>query len=638
MFGRVYTWSVLATIAVSILLVLSFEAVPVATNVIDIIADEPYDRPWLEIGRCFVGSEGWVSIMASYSNFTSPVVLISMPEVGDSTAINGFPVVPRIRNVEVFREDPDTSRVTFEARLFLVNESYCVETLYSPQYLNPLPITWMVAESGAYNVSNHYFIVGSSPIYRIDETFSGYNQIEISYPLGCKNSIINGTCHFPKGLPVQSISVVTQIQTLMYDRYLLVRGISISRDSFTSVLVSHDSFEETYFRLINPNETVGYMAFEANIQLNCAEMITLQTFASIGDVTSVDNSLPFLMDYIRPPGVFGMLTSFIGKDSTALRIFDTSRSSVGIIAQEDQCWDEEVTHSEAESASLLVVGVPTDFIGTDEDVCGVVYNDKTCITYLPGPDTATATRLTIFGYSDITNISFSAIDSVIGRAAVQDAVLLSQSPYIYPGDVIVEGSEPSIYGCSLLNAILSNYSNATLVVSENTTRMFWQVPFIVEEAGYNSTEEALYAFTNILAENVADGDFIAAIRNYEWITAGAVLELIYPVGVYCYYAELLYSPAPTQEPVIRRSSSHNPIDTPYFIPVIVTLGLLILICLICVLFMCCMTNRKERKEEEEKATAVPVAAVSSSSGRVLPEDSILDDSVAARIRRRGLNV
>jgi hypothetical protein len=551
-------------------------------------------------------------------------------------ALDGFPVVPRIRNFEVRRIDEDTTEVTFETRLFLVNKTYCIETLYNQRSLSSLPIYWMVAESGAYNISNHLFMVGTSPIYRVDETFSAYNNIKIPYPIGCLGEP-DAACGFPADVPINAISVITQIQTFLYETYLLVRGISIERRSFVAMLSSHDSFEETYFRLINPNETIGYMAFEAGIQLNCAEKITLQTFASINDVSSAGVSIPFIMDYIRPPGVFGMLNSLVGRDSVGLRVFETTRTSVSFLAQEDQCVDEEMLHTEMESASLLIIGAPTDFIGGEEDVCGVVYNDYTCIQDITGPPTPSATLLTIYGYSDIKNVSRNAITSVVGRAAILKAVLLDQSPYINPGDADVSDIEQTTANCSLAQTIADNYSNAGLIVPEDTTRMFWSVPFIVEKTGFNSVDETLQRFSDNLSDNVADGDFIATIRNYEWNIAGSVLATDDPVDVYCFYSELLYTAPPTQQPV-RRSVSHNPIDTPYFIPVVVPLAVLMFCCILLGLVICCMHNRKLRRMEQIQPvvmTAAPVAAV---GGRVTPEDEALDGTVAARIKRRGLGV
>jgi hypothetical protein len=494
----------------------------------------------------------------------------------------------------------------------------------------------MVVERGAYNISNHFFMVETSPMYRVDETFRAYNHIEINYPIGCPGDP-SGACSFPTDVPIDAISVITQIQTFFYETYLLVRGVSIKRKSFVAMLTSHDSFEETYFRLINPNETIGYLAFEAGIQLNCAEKITFQTYASIKDVTSVGVTIPFIMDYIRPPGVFGMLNSIVDTDSIALRVFETTRTSVSFLVQEDQCWDEEVMHSAMESASVLIVGAPTEFIGGEEDVCGVIYNDNTCIQDIHRPSTSSATRLTIFGYADIMNVSRNAITSVVGRAAILKAVLLDQSPHIYPWDSSVDEEEPSTAGCSLSQTITGNSSPADLAVAENTTRLFWRVPFIIEEVGFDSVEKALQSFSDILSGNVADGDFIATVRGYEWNVADAVLDSRYPVDMYCYHSEVLYTSSPTQQPVVRRSSSHNPIDTPYFIPVIVPLSVLVFCCLLCALCLCCSTNRKERMDEVRPAAMV-AAPVASVGGKVAPEDDVLDGTVAARIKRRGLNV
>ena len=160
--------------------------------------------------------------------------------------------------------------------------------------------------------------------------------------------------------------------------WLSVRSRNLLTISLQMLLVPHappvggrGSPYYTYETLVP--ELVSWVVFEENVRVKCAEGLQMET-AVVSTVTSDRISVNFFFAYDAKPGVFGMLSSMASVlDATSLRVFNVTRSGGSFITQEDQCVDEEVIHTTAETGSIFVIG---DATPSDTGMkCFIKYNN-----------------------------------------------------------------------------------------------------------------------------------------------------------------------------------------------------------------------------------------------------------------------
>jgi hypothetical protein len=238
---------------------------------------------WMEIGYTNVDISNWVTVTTSFTNFSDPVVFLSLPDIPGETSHDGHPAIGRIRRVENVRHSDDNASTSFEAKLYLSNDSHCSKQWYTPVSSPPVPLSWMVAERGAWNLSSNFFFVNTGPIYREDFTYSDYNFISEPNIAGCTSPYL--PCSFPDHVPTENLGAITQLQTLVYDRFLLVRGFSLNRQKGRYILTPHDAVVLSYYELWE-SESLGYMHFHGGVNLVCKERLTVETHIYVEAVTN----------------------------------------------------------------------------------------------------------------------------------------------------------------------------------------------------------------------------------------------------------------------------------------------------------------------------------------------------------------
>ena len=325
------------------------------SDAIDMIAGEVREDVWLEGGFTDAGDQEWVSISSSHDSFENAVVFISLPDIAGETSDDGYPAIPRVRNVV-----NNAGAVSFDVKLYQANDSFCLKTWIVPVAISPpVRVSWMVVEKGAWNVSGAFFMVDSGDITRKNSVVSDDDNFHrYDYPVGCVSS--TESCLFADPPPGDDadyyLGAILQLQTLVNDRLLIPRLKVIRKRFMRVVLQPHDSLTSSYYEIPDAEE-VAYMAFETNISIACVEGMSFETWA-YRDVTNVKLDVEFHYFYATPPGLFGLIgTSTSLTDSTGLRAFGRTQGSASIITQEDQCVDEETEHTTGETVYAFISGL-----------------------------------------------------------------------------------------------------------------------------------------------------------------------------------------------------------------------------------------------------------------------------------------
>ena len=232
----------------------------------NLVSGEPVTAVWLEGGFTSVGDQEWVSVTGSSSSFSSASVFVSLPSVAGEWANESFPAVARVRNVVT-----SGGVVSFETRLYQANDSSCSKEWHVPEAIAPVSLSWMIAEHGAYNVSGHYFMVGSGNITKTDDSFDNVNYPRFDYPTGCNGSTV--ICAYPETV---TVGVTLQLQTVVNDRLLIPRCRTVRVRFFRATLQNHESLDPSYYSIPDA-ETLSYLTFPIGMALSCVEKMTFET-------------------------------------------------------------------------------------------------------------------------------------------------------------------------------------------------------------------------------------------------------------------------------------------------------------------------------------------------------------------------
>ena len=340
----------------------------IPSDVTNLITKESVTETWLEGGVMYLSSSEWVSVTTTSSSFSSASVFMGSPDLLGAGGDTGFHVSARVRNVETSVD----GQVSFEAKLYLANDSFCSKEWYVPEPVGTegnIQVPWMVVEQGAYDVSGSKFMVSEGPITRTDiRAVVDANRVDFDYPVGCVSP--TEPCSMGEG---STLGVVMQLQTLVYDRLLIPRAYSLGSQRSRLVLQPHDSSSASYYVMLDP-ETLAYIVFESGLSINCQDSSLAITSTVFARVTHATRDMSFTGvsygSYGSLPGLYGSVTSSrrLG-DSTSVRVRNLTPAGATLNIQEDQCRDEEVVHT-WESVSVLALG-QSSVAGTV--MCQMVY-------------------------------------------------------------------------------------------------------------------------------------------------------------------------------------------------------------------------------------------------------------------------
>jgi len=349
--------------------------------VLDRISNNYLNTYWMETGFNAVSTRSWVSVTTHKSSFSTPIVLASLPDYGNQAATgNNFPVAVRVRNVVV------TSGVTsFDYKLYVPNDTFCLTTWASPTHVPATQVSWMVVEKGAYYLSTTagattgvHFVVLSGSINR-PSTDVASDFFAFSYPMGCGSSTTQ--CTFPSSVNKDELAAIAQIQTLNNDFFMFARTKSLSRSTITLALCVHDTTTPSYY-IVNTFETIGMLVVTGNVQFVCTEGLSFETFRQV-NVTYLPFQKVLAKTYVQVPGVYGMLLTYVSlTDSTNARTYSTTTTSFYIVTQEDQCYDEQQVHETKEDVGAFALGATTS---APEGTCFMDYNAPPTMSPTPTP-------------------------------------------------------------------------------------------------------------------------------------------------------------------------------------------------------------------------------------------------------------
>jgi hypothetical protein len=325
---------------------------------------------WMEIGFFLIIPDVWTSLETTYTNFTDPVVFLSLPNLAGDTSSEGKSTSLRVNNTLLTYVSNDEKLFTFEAKSLSVNDSYCTTIdNYTPGdlQLNSSFIGWLVVERGKFNISHKAFIIQTDVI----------NRTNVNDSTDPKNSFKSftqlGICDYGNNCKLDNADIIltmAQLQTTRYDRFLLLRAIGAGKRFVVYVLTPHDSLDDANFLIPSPGENYAWMLFEAGLRVTCVENLVLETYMQ--QVTYLKLQLFYANTFTVAPAVFGMVQTLLGRDSLGLRAFNIDTSSSNFITQEDKCSDPETQHTTEETAAILVIGRTA----MGDTVCGATFNDN----------------------------------------------------------------------------------------------------------------------------------------------------------------------------------------------------------------------------------------------------------------------
>ena len=208
---------------------------------------------WMEGGFANLDDRSWVSISTTQSVFSAPNIFISLPSIPGETSSDGYPAIARVKAVIT-----SSGRVSFQAKIYQANDSYCSKQWRVPRAISPpLEVSWLVVESGAYLLKSYQLMIGNGPITRVDSTTSNLNNfIRFNFPVGCVSS--TDSCRFPDTVSTTSVATILQLQTLVYDRLLIPRVRAMGLGFIRVFLQPHDSGDTSYFAMPTA-ETLSYV-------------------------------------------------------------------------------------------------------------------------------------------------------------------------------------------------------------------------------------------------------------------------------------------------------------------------------------------------------------------------------------------
>jgi hypothetical protein len=371
-------------------------------NTRDMITDTDMDHIWLEIGYTALNANTWTTVTTTVVNFNadndSPLLaFFSLPEYGNSSFADSFPMVPKMNGRPYRNGDGSYS---FEGILVMPDDAECSNEWWIPEDPGTLEMPWLIAESGVYNLSGNMIIVQEGNITRDnsnlvtnDTPYLTHHTVVFNYTTGCNSDAPEDPCRYddlPSDDPTIPVDVtyypwiyigsLQQLQTSKRkanathlhggirdvggalpspkELYLSVRGRRIFNDRAQYMVMTHAVDTNIYpdYEDVHDPELLAFMIYEKSLRIRCTEGLVIETEIFF-DITSDSFTFDYVSTFDFPPGLFAMLGSMTSVgDSTVLRSFDRTTGSSKFITQEDKCVDQEQKHINEESAFAFVVG------------------------------------------------------------------------------------------------------------------------------------------------------------------------------------------------------------------------------------------------------------------------------------------
>jgi hypothetical protein len=152
------------------------------SDALDLISRNYLTAPWLEGGVMTLNDFEWTTITTSLGGFTTPNVFISLPKLPGTVSNEGVSAMPRVKTVSFLTVNGEVGHATFQAKLYQANSTLCSKEWRIPTTLAPVTVTWMVANTGAYNITGRVFFVNQGPITREDwNPENNNNRVRINH-------------------------------------------------------------------------------------------------------------------------------------------------------------------------------------------------------------------------------------------------------------------------------------------------------------------------------------------------------------------------------------------------------------------------------------------------------------------------
>eukprot|EP01041_Mallomonas_annulata_P007040 gene7040-14321_t len=303
---------------------------------------DPYvARPptWIEKGSLTLSTLGWTTIQTRFSGFKQGVVFVSLPKFHNA---GRKPIYIRLKHIV------HDGNVKFKVIAIPSNESTCSSWMQT--VVPSITLTWMVVESGRYNIPNMDIVASTGRISAAITTFTWPSH----FSKGCVHSIRKGDEEPLPGV-ILTLQTFDNLQPHIYPQ---IASGWYNQDStgcaigWKEAKISMKGIVYNRTPHLVLNEIVGYLLFKTTTKtVKCLEGPTLD----FGSVSVDDNPrvLKFTQTYNdMSTGVFATILS--NDDSNTL-FTHLAEPWTGIVLEENQCSKFENDFDE-QTVAYLVVG------------------------------------------------------------------------------------------------------------------------------------------------------------------------------------------------------------------------------------------------------------------------------------------
>jgi hypothetical protein len=320
------------------------------SGVTDLLTGAPLASDyWMETGSVVAGDQEWVSVTTTERFSGDFQIFMSTPNFHPSD--ERFMVSARVRNIRQLG-----GLVYFETKLLQANDSFCSKQWHIPQPITPTELSWLVVESGAFELSNNIFFVGARDVTQVKRNLKARQNLFTAY--------------YPSGLtfaPRTEVGVIAQVQTLNNKNLLLVPRVATVSEGFVVLTISPPTPTNLSLYDTIVSETVAYMAYSFSNPMECSEFWSLEP--QVLFITDTKKSIKFGGKFAVTPSVFGLTTvDFAAQDTANLRVESVTVSGASVMLQEDQCRNYQTTATLGR-VYMLVMGQNHNPTGNLE--CGI---------------------------------------------------------------------------------------------------------------------------------------------------------------------------------------------------------------------------------------------------------------------------
>lgn len=335
--------------------------------------DEIFDRniaygpisftSWFETGFISITSAHFSKYSSLINTFRNPHIFIGLPIDGDDKIDSGYQACFRLNDITNTTLNPGP--LSFSVKMTQPNDTWCNYSWWTPKIEEQGKVPYLIFEQGHYNLSGVEFDIS-------DSLFDSHCAFDSHRHLWLKSFDIHAA----------KPAIIAQVQTYHDPRFLTFREISSALvNTFRGItlfiqlhnvdkskwhpkpgdcVLGHlrDHYDNNFWRQAYTlsSERISILGFTPTYAASCDFGYAFETYL-LRDMTSDAKWINFHWNYYLNPGIFGMINSYRGSDSSSLRIFQTNTTGTKIIIQEDRCDKVSMVHRSAESAGLFVTGV-----------------------------------------------------------------------------------------------------------------------------------------------------------------------------------------------------------------------------------------------------------------------------------------